>query len=64
MEEEAGVSSATVYWYDDAPWGGCRIPQSWKVYYKDAQGQLATGGNWLEYFTLIGRYGLPRSEGL
>ena len=36
---EATVSSATVYWYDDAPWGGCRIPQSWKVYYKDAQGQ-------------------------
>ena len=32
---------ATVYWYDDAPWGegGCRIPQSWKMYYKDAQGQ-------------------------
>ncbi|WP_301230831.1 glycoside hydrolase family 127 protein, partial [Phocaeicola sartorii] len=27
---EATVSSATVYWYDDAPWGGCRIPQSWK----------------------------------
>ena len=25
---EATVSSATVYWYDDAPWGGCRIPQS------------------------------------
>ena len=36
---EATVSSATVYWYDDAPWGGCRIPQSWKMYYKDAQGQ-------------------------
>lgn len=36
---EATVSSATVYWYDDAPWGGCRVPQRWKVYYKDAQGQ-------------------------
>lgn len=36
---ESTVSSATVYWYDDAPWGGCRIPQSWKIYYKDAQGQ-------------------------
>lgn len=32
------VSSATVYWFDDAPWGGCRIPQSWKIYYKDASG--------------------------
>ena len=37
--EEMEVSTSTVYWYDDAPWGGCRIPQSWKVYYKDAQGQ-------------------------
>ena len=32
------VSSATVYWYDDAPWGGCRVPMSWKVYIKDASG--------------------------
>lgn len=31
-------SSAFVYWYDDRPWGGCRIPLSWKVQYKDAQG--------------------------
>ena len=27
------------YISSDAPWGGCRIPQSWKMYYKDAQGQ-------------------------
>lgn len=37
--EEATVSSATVYWFDDAPWGGCRVPQSWKLYYKDAAGE-------------------------
>lgn len=35
---EMTVSSATVYWYDDAPWGGCRVPKSWKVYFKDASG--------------------------
>ena len=23
-----------VYWYDDGPWGGCRIPVAWKIYYK------------------------------
>jgi len=28
------VSSSKVYWYDDGPWGGCRIPASWKIYYK------------------------------
>jgi hypothetical protein len=32
------VQSCTVYWYDDGPWGGCRVPKSWKVYYKDASG--------------------------
>ena len=37
---EMTVSSATVYWYDDAPWGGCRVPKSWKVYFKD------DSGNW------------------
>ena len=36
--EEMEVSSSTVYWYDDAPWGGCRVPKSWKIYYKDASG--------------------------
>ena len=38
---EMTVSSSTVYWYDDAPWGGCRVPKSWKIYYKDASGNWA-----------------------
>lgn len=33
------VSSAEVYWFDDAPWGGCRVPRSWRLYYKDDAGQ-------------------------
>ena len=36
---ESTVQSATVYWYDDGPWGGCRVPQSWRILYQDAQGQ-------------------------
>jgi hypothetical protein len=35
---ESTVQSATVYWYDDGPWGGCRVPQSWRILYQDAQG--------------------------
>jgi uncharacterized protein len=31
---EKEISSSSVYWYDDAPWGGCRVPASWKVYYQ------------------------------
>ena len=30
------VSSSKVYWFDDGPWGGCRVPASWKLFYKDA----------------------------
>ncbi|TDQ06629.1 glycoside hydrolase family 127 protein [Pedobacter metabolipauper] len=37
--KEQTVSESKVYWYDDGPWGGCRIPLSYKVLYlKD--------GNW------------------
>lgn len=36
---KATVQSATVYWYDDGPWGGCRVPRSWRILYQDAQGQ-------------------------
>lgn len=37
--EASKVQSATVHWYDDAPWGGCRVPKSWKVYYRDDNGE-------------------------
>ncbi|MCR4810754.1 MAG: glycoside hydrolase family 127 protein [Prevotella sp.] len=37
--QESTVQSATVYWFDDGPWGGCRVPQSWRILYQDAQGQ-------------------------
>jgi DUF1680 family protein len=36
---EKTVSRSTVYWFDDAPWGGCRVPQSWKVFYKNKNGE-------------------------
>jgi hypothetical protein len=34
------VSSASVYWYDDGPFGGCRIPASWEIRYK-------SNGRWI-----------------
>lgn len=51
--EAATVSSATVHWFDDAPWGGCRVPQSWKIYYKDAS------GNW-QHVKNTSRYGIEK----
>ena len=38
FKEAAEVSSSTVYWYDDQPWQGCKVPDSWRLYYKDASG--------------------------
>ena len=32
------IQSTTVYWFDDQPWGGCKIPDSWTIQHKDANG--------------------------
>lgn len=53
---ESTVSCATVYWYDDAPWGGCRVPKSWKIYYQDAS------GNW-QPVTGADKYGIEKGIG-
>ena len=37
--QAATVQSCTVYWFDDAPWGGCRVPKSWRIFYQNEQGQ-------------------------
>lgn len=37
--EATTVQSSTVYWFDDGPWGGCRVPKWWKVYYMDDAGE-------------------------
>jgi hypothetical protein len=29
------VSAVEVYWFDDLPGGGCAVPQSWRVVYRD-----------------------------
>ena len=42
FKEEATVSTSTVYWYDDQPWQGCKVPDSWKLYY------MNDGGQWVE----------------
>ncbi len=39
LAETATLGSATVYWFDDAPWGGCRVPKAWRVLCQDEQGQ-------------------------
>ncbi|MFT4030860.1 MAG: glycoside hydrolase family 127 protein [Siphonobacter sp.] len=36
--EPTKVSKVQVYWFDDAPWGGCRIPSSWQLLYQTESG--------------------------
>lgn len=32
--QNTAVSKAAVYWFDDAPHGGCRVPASWRILYR------------------------------
>ncbi|MBQ9636624.1 MAG: glycoside hydrolase family 127 protein [Prevotella sp.] len=52
--EAATVQSSTVYWYDDQPWQGCKVPDSWKLYYKDEQGEWQPVQNPDQYPVLKG----------
>ena len=45
FEKPEKVSVAQVYWFDDGPWGGCRIPASWKILYLSASGEWKTVEN-------------------
>jgi len=47
--KEETVSSSTLYWFDDAPWGDCRIPKEWKLYYKTSAGNWESVANPSEY---------------
>ena len=50
------LSRSTVYWYDDAPWGGCRVPEWWKLYYKNSANQ------WVEVES-ANQYGTEKGVG-
>ena len=45
FDQEYTISESKVYWYDDSPFGGCRIPASWEVLYKQ-------GNDWVPVKTL------------
>lgn len=52
--EPATISNSSVFWYDDGPWGGCRVPQSWAVFYRDADGSWKPVENADKYGTVKG----------
>lgn len=54
FKEPATVSMSTVYWYDDQPWQGCKVPDSWKLYYRNDAGEWVEVQNPSGYGTLKG----------
>ncbi|MBR4366628.1 MAG: glycoside hydrolase family 127 protein [Bacteroidaceae bacterium] len=54
FKQAATISTSTVYWFDDGPWGGCRVPKAWKIYYKDNSGQWQEVKNPTGYGTVKG----------
>lgn len=39
FKKPAKINAVEVYWYDDRAWGNCRVPESWRVLYRE-------GGEW------------------
>ncbi|HVX49202.1 MAG TPA: glycoside hydrolase family 127 protein, partial [Chitinophagaceae bacterium] len=48
------IKSSKVYWFDDGPDGGCRIPADWKLYYLE-------NGQWLPVNN-TGPYGIAKDK--
>jgi len=49
--QEHEISSVKVYWFDDTGRGQCHVPKSWKVLYRDAEGNFKPVNNDSPYLT-------------
>ena len=52
FNEKTAVSESSVFWFDDGPFGGCRIPKSWRILYK-------SGNSWKPVM-LLGDYKIAK----
>jgi len=59
FSQEYTVASSKVYWFDDGPWGGCRVPASWKLYYRK-EGQWVPVENITPYTTEKDKYNVVK----
>ena len=39
FDEPRELSTVAVYWFDDGPAGGCRVPAGWTMQYEDGEGK-------------------------
>ena len=54
FEGPVTVSRSAVYWFDDQPWGGCKVPEAWRLYYRTDSGEWAEVPGADKYPTLKG----------
>lgn len=50
-DRKENISGVKVYWFDDSDHGGCRVPQSWRVLYRDSDGSFQPVGGATSYGT-------------
>ena len=53
FEKTETISEASVYWWDDRPWGGSRVPVWWKVSYLNSNNEWIDVINRNDYQTVI-----------
>ena len=54
LPQESEVSTSTVYWFSDKPWGGCDVPKRWRILYQTDEGEWLPVENPSAYPTLPG----------
>jgi len=54
FEKPIEISRSSIFWYDDSPWGGCRVPENWKLFYQDTSGNWKPIENTSDYKTVKG----------
>jgi DUF1680 family protein len=50
-DEKYEISGVKVYWFDDTGRGQCKVPKSWRVLYRDDQGNFKPADNNTPYLT-------------
>ncbi len=50
-DDKHELFSVKVYWFDDSDHGGCRVPKSWRILYRDAKGDFRPVENAAAYET-------------
>ncbi len=54
--EKHTLSKLKIYWFDDSDTGACRLPESWRILYRDAAGDFQPVANKVPYARELDRF--------